>query len=245
MYKILLVEDDKSIREIIVKYFSKREFEVIEAIDGYDALAKIDSSINLVLLDIMMPDINGLEVCYQIRLKHQCSIVFISALSDEDTQLRAFELGGDDYIAKPFLPSVLYAKCIAICKRQCQNQSHVKRFHDLLIDYTTHQVWVQNKEIYLTYREYLLLEYLTKNTNRLLEREQILNTIWGYDYYGDCRVVDTYIKKVRKKMEPCQYIHTVFKVGYMFKDGGNYEKDIENNIILKNIFNYIFRVIVC
>ena len=194
MYKILLVEEDKSIREIIVKYFSKREFEVIEAIDGYDALAKIDSSINLVLLDIMMPDINGLEVCYQIRLKHQCPIVFISALSDEDT---------------------------------------------------THQVWVQNKEIYLTYKEYLLLECLTKNTNRLLEREQILNAIWGYDYYGDCRVVDTYIKKVRKKMEPCQYIHTVFKVGYMFKDGGNYEKDIENNIILKNIFNYIFRVIVC
>lgn len=145
MYKILLVEDDKSIREIIVKYFSKREFEVIETIDGYDALSKMDRLIKLVLLDIMMPGIDGLEVCYQIRLKHQCPIVFISALSDEETQLRAFELGGDDYIAKPFLPSVLYAKCVAICKRQYKNQDHIKYFHDLSIDYTTHQVWIQNK----------------------------------------------------------------------------------------------------
>lgn len=226
MYKILLVEDDKNIREIIVKYFSKRDFIVIEAIDGYEALSKISCSIDLVLLDIMMTGIDGLEVCYQIRLKHQCPIIFISALCDEETQLKAFELGGDDYISKPFLPSVLYAKCVAICKRQYQNQMNIKQFHDLSIDYTTHQVWVQNKEIHLAYKEYLLLEYLTKNPYRLLEREQILDVIWGYDYYGDCRAVDTYIKKVRHKIAPCQYIHTVFKVGYVFRDGENNEKDI-------------------
>jgi len=226
MYKVLLIEDDKDIREIIIKYFQKREMKVIEAYDGYMGLSCIDSSIDIVLLDIMMPGIDGLEVCAMIRQQFACPIIFISALSEEETQLKAFELGADDYVSKPFLPSVLYAKCLAICKRQSHIQTEKKTFHDLTIDYTNHQVWIQNKEIYLTYKEYLLLEYLTRNPYRLLEREQILNAIWGYDYYGDARAVDTYIKKIRKKIEPCHYIQTVFKVGYLFKDGEDYEKNV-------------------
>lgn len=231
MYKILLIEDDYNIREIIVKYFQKRDMQVIEAWDGYMGLSYMDTSINLILLDIMMPGIDGLEVCQMIRQQSNCPIIFISALSEEETQLKAFELGADDYISKPFLPSVLYAKCLAMCKRQAHIQTDKKIFHDLIIDYTNHQVWIQNHEIYLTHKEYLLLEYLTKNPYRLLEREQILNAIWGYDYYGDGRAVDTYIKKLRKKMRPCCYIQTVFKVGYMFKDGEDNEEIIEKDIV--------------
>lgn len=227
MFRILLVEDDRDIREIIVTYFSKRNIDVIEAMDGYIGLSKIDETIDLVLLDIMMPGIDGLEVCYQIRQKYQCPIVFISALSEEETQLKAFELGADDYISKPFLPSVLYAKCNAICKRITLQQSDIKEYGKIKIDYLNHIVWIDNKELVLTHKEYLLIELLTKNNNRLLSREQILDSIWGYDYYGEARAVDTYVKKIRKKLGiySC-YIQTVFKVGYLFKVGDIHEEDV-------------------
>lgn len=218
--KVLLIEDEKLIRQFIVEYFQKQGEEVIEASDGYEGLSLLDESFDLILLDIMMPGIDGYEVCQQIRYQYQCPIIFISALSEEDNQLQAYQLGGDDYITKPFLPSILYAKCLAICKRQDPQVSNIKTFHHLQIDYTNHQVYIDSQHIEFTHKEYLLLEYLTKNPYRLLEREQILDAIWGYDYYGEARAVDTYIKKVRKKLGKYQYyIQTVFKVGYLFKDG--------------------------
>ena len=218
--KVLLIEDEKLIRQFIVEYFQKQGEEVIEASDGYEGLSLLDESFDLILLDIMMPGIDGYEVCQQIRYQYQCPIIFISALSEEDNQLQAYQLGGDDYITKPFLPSILYAKCLAICKRQDPQASNIKTFHHLQIDYTNHQVYIDSQHIEFTHKEYLLLEYLTKNPYRLLEREQILDAIWGYDYYGEARAVDTYIKKVRKKLGKYQYyIQTVFKVGYLFKDG--------------------------
>ena len=223
MVKILLIEDDKDIREIIKAYFHKRELEVIEAMDGYVGLSLMDQSIDLVLLDIMMPGLDGLEVCYQIRNKYTCPIIFISALSEEETQLKAFELGGDDYVSKPFLPSVLYAKVIAICKRLSLKQSEVKQFGHIKIDYTNHQLWIDDQLVVLTHKEFLLLELLTKYHDILLSREQILDSIWGYDYYGEARVVDAFVKKLRKKLGIYNhYVQTVFKVGYMFKVG---EKD--------------------
>ena len=222
--KVLLVEDEKLIRLFIVEYFSKQGAAVVEASDGYEALSLLDETYDIVLLDIMMPGIDGYEVCYQIRQSSQCPIVFMSALSEEENQLKAFQYGGDDYISKPFLPSVLYAKCLAICKRQQNTQSETKNFGKLNIDYLNHQVWLENEELSLTHKEYLLLEYLTKNAYQLLSREQILDALWGYDYYGDARAVDTYIKKVRKKLGKYQgYIQTVFKVGYVFKGGEDCE----------------------
>ncbi len=201
MYTILLIEDDIDIRSIIKTYFKKRDIVIIEAIDGFDGLSKLNNSTDLILLDIMMPGIDGYEVCYQIRQSSQCPIVFMSALSEEENQLKAFQYGGDDYISKPFLP-----------------------FGKLNIDYLNHQVWLENEELSLTHKEYLLLEYLTKNAYQLLSREQILDALWGYDYYGDARAVDTYIKKVRKKLGKYQgYIQTVFKVGYVFKGGEDCE----------------------
>lgn len=225
MFKILLIEDDKNIRDIIITYFKKRNMQVIEAYDGYMGMSLMDSSIDLILLDIMMPGIDGIETCTQLRQKSVCPIIFISALSEEETQLKAFEVGADDYIPKPFLPSVLYAKCLAICKRNSQKTVTMKIFGHLKIDYENHVVLIDNLELSLTHKEYLLLEYLTKNTNHLLSREQILDAIWGYDYYGEARAVDTYIKKIRKKLGEYQYyIQTVFKVGYIFKVGDYHEE---------------------
>jgi Response regulators consisting of a CheY-like receiver domain and a winged-helix DNA-binding domain len=224
VYQILLIEDDQDIRHIITQYFHKRDMNVVEASDGYTGLEKMNEQIDLVLLDIMMNGIDGYEVCFQIRLKYQCPIIFISALGEEESQLKAFEYGGDDFIAKPFLPSVLYAKCLAMCKRQSQVQKDIQTFHHLTIDYTNHQVYLDSYEMILTHKEYLLLEYFTKNAYQLLSREQILNALWGYDYYGDGRAVDTYVKKLRKKLGIYQYyIQTVFKEGYTFKDGENNE----------------------
>ena len=224
MYKILLIEDDLDIRNIIVKYFDKRHIQVIEASDGHMGLSLMNKDIQLVLLDIMMPGIDGYEVCQQIRYHYQSPIIFISALSDEDNQLKAFELGADDFITKPFLPSVLYAKCFAICKRQVSNSSNYKTFSHIQIDYNNHEVLLDGQVLELTHKEYLLLEYFTKHSHQLLEREQILDAIWGYDYYGQARAVDTYVKKLRKKLGKYgNYIETVFKVGYVFKEGETHE----------------------
>ncbi len=227
MVKVLLIEDDKDIRDIITTYFSKRDIKIVEAMDGYIGLSKIDESIDLILLDIMMPGIDGLEVCYQIRQKYNSPIIFISALSEEETQLKAFELGADDYVAKPFLPSVLYAKCKAILNRLSPRLEEIKQFGNIRIDYLNHIVFINNEQVSLTHKEYLLLELFTKNYNVLLSREQILDAIWGYDYYGDGRVVDSFVKKLRKKLGDYScYIITVFKTGYRFKVGEVYEKDI-------------------
>ena len=227
MVNILLVEDDYHIREIIRTFFTKKSVNVVEAMDGYDGLSKMNEHIDLVLLDIMMPGIDGLEVCYQIRQKYNCPIVFISALSEEETQLKAFELGGDDYVSKPFLPSVLYAKCIALCKRVIGKKIEKKNYGHLKIDFLGHQVWIDQELISLSNKEYLLLEYLIKNENILLTREQIVNAIWGYEFCGEYRVVDTCIKILRKKLgQYHHYIQTVVKGGYRFKVGEDNEKDV-------------------
>ena len=227
MVKILLIEDDYHIRNIIYTYFMKKGVDVIEAKDGYEGLSKINLSIDLVLLDIMMPGIDGLEVCYLIREKYNCPIIFISALSEEETQLKAFELGGDDYVSKPFLPSVLYAKCMAFCKRTVMINSDTKTYGHLKIDFLSHQVWVDHELISLTNKEYLLLEYFIKNNNVLLSREQIVNALWGYEFLGEYRVVDTCVKILRKKLGKYHgYIQTVRKGGYRFKVGDEDEEII-------------------
>lgn len=220
MYRMLIIEDDRDIRHIIHQYFKKRNIEVIEAMDGHIGISLMDGNIDIVLLDIMMPGIDGYEVCFQIRKEYEIPIIFISALSEEENQLKAFELGADDYISKPFLPSILYAKCLAILNRQSTVKKQIYYFGNIQIDYDNHEVFIDNKNINLTHKEYLLLEYLTIHHNQLLKREQILNAIWGYDYYGDGRAVDTYIKKLRKKLGQYHYyIQTVFKEGYVFKSG--------------------------
>lgn len=214
--KVLLVEDEKLIRMFIKEYFHKQEAEVVEACDGYEALTLLDDSFDIVLLDIMMPGIDGYEVCKLIRQKSEVPILFISALSEDENKLKGYELGADDFISKPFTPSLLYAKCHALLKR-LKRQSPRLEEGVICIDTDTHEVLVQDQPVTLSHKEYQLLVYLIENKRKILSRDQLLDALWGYDYYGDQRIVDTYIKKLRKKIGVASaYIHTVVKIGYMF-----------------------------
>lgn len=214
--KVLLIEDEKLIRMFIVEYFDKQKASVVEASDGYEGLSLLDDSFDIVLLDIMMPGIDGYEVCKLIRQKSDVPILFISALSEDDNKLKGYDLGADDFISKPFTPSLLYAKCKALLKRvNKENRSlDVGIIH---IDEDTHEVYIRDELIQLPNKEYLLLIYFIENRRKILSRDQLLDHIWGYDYYGDQRIVDTYVKKLRKKLlDAAPYIQTVVKIGYMF-----------------------------
>ena len=214
--KVLLVEDEKLIRMFIKEYFHKQEAEVVEACDGYEALTLLDESFDIVLLDIMMPGIDGYEVCKLIRQKSEVPILFISALSEDENKLKGYEQGADDFISKPFTPSLLYAKCHALLKRLKKQSSRLEE-GVICIDTDTHEVLIQDKPVALSHKEYQLLVYLIENKRKILSRDQLLDALWGYDYYGDQRIVDTYIKKLRKKIGVASaYIHTVVKIGYMF-----------------------------
>lgn len=214
--RVLLVEDEKLIRVFIVEYFSKQGAEVIEAEDGYKALTLLNDNFDIVLLDIMMPGIDGYEVCKLIRQKSDVPILFISALSEDENKLKGFELGADDFISKPFTPSLLYAKCHALLKRVKKENNSLDE-GIIHIDEDTHEVFVNNELIQLSHKEYTMLIYFIQNKRKILSRNQLLDQIWGYDYYGDQRIVDTYVKKLRKKiMEAAPYIQTVVKIGYMF-----------------------------
>lgn len=216
MYKILLVEDEELIRNFIKEYFSKKEIEIIEASDGLEAIELFRDDFDLVLLDIMMPHLNGYEVCRKIRDIKQTPIIFISALFEDEDQLKAYELGADDYITKPFKPSLLYAKCMALIKRDKKLLPTIK-VGDLVLHTDTHEIEIDFEKKSLSNKEFSLLMYFVENKDILLTRDQILNKIWGYDYYGDARAVDTYVKMLRKNLKGCSnYIHTVIKSGYRF-----------------------------
>lgn len=219
MMKVLLVEDEKLIRMFIVEYFTKQNAEVIEASDGYEGLALLDDSFDIVLLDIMMPGIDGYEVCKLMRQKSNIPILFISALSEEDNKLKGYDVGADDFISKPFTPSLLYAKCNALLKRFQKADDHETTLHEgkISIDENTHEVFVEDQPIKLSHKEYMMLIYFIENKRKILSRDQLLDRIWGYDYYGDQRIVDTYVKKLRKKLlGASSYIQTIVKIGYMF-----------------------------
>ena len=226
MYKILIVEDEYHIRNIIHEYFAMKNIEVVDACNGYEALELMNDNIDLILLDIMMPGIDGYEVCKQLRMKSSKPIIFISALQEEQNQLMAYDLGADDYITKPFKPSLLYAKCLAIIKRDKKVEEDIITFGKIKLDKINHLLIIDEKLQVLANKEYELLSYLCQFEGRLLSREQILNHVWGYDYFGDGRAIDTYIKKLRKKLgKYSSYIQTVIKTGYMFKVVNNDEKE--------------------
>ena len=219
--KVLLIEDEKLIRRFIVEYFAKQNAEVIEASNGYEGLDLLSDDIDIVFLDIMMPGIDGYEVCKMIRQKSDVPILFISALGEDENKLKGYELGADDYISKPFSPSLLYAKCKAILKR-VQKEYHVIDEGLIHIDLDTHEVYVDGQLIQLSHKEYMMLTYFITNKRKILSRDQLLDYLWGYDYYGDQRIVDTYVKKLRKKLNnAAPYIQTVVKIGYMFDVKGN------------------------
>lgn len=219
---VLLVEDERRMREVITDYFQREGYVIHEAADGKEALEKFqEHPIHLVILDIMIPEIDGWAVCKRIRSTSGVPIIMLTARSDEEDKLMGYELGADDYVTKPFSPKVLVAKARSLLKRASGSmgtESHVITLAGITIDKLTRSVTLGEESLELTPKEFQLLVYLMENKERVLTRESILNNVWGYDYFGDYRTIDTHIKKLRNKLkEKAKHIHTVNRVGYRFE----------------------------
>ena len=220
--KILIVEDEAKLREVLCDYFSSKWDFPTEASNGVQALDLIDkAAFDAVLLDIMMPELDGLSVCRAVRRTNDIPIIFLTALSDEEDKLLGYELGADDYVTKPFTMSVLYAKTAALIKRNQRNMLAGDRMEvsGITLVLSARKVFIGKKEILLTPKEYALLRCLMQNRNMVMSREQLLVKCWGYDYEGESRAVDTHIKRLREKLgERAACIKTVIKAGYRLED---------------------------
>ena len=219
--KILVVDDESRMRKLVKDFLVRQNFEVIEAGDGEEALDCFykDKSIALIILDVMMPKMNGFEVCKEIREKSKVPIIMVTAKGEESSELQGFELGVDEYISKPFSPKILVARVEAILRRTNQTEPEaVIQVGGITIDKTAHQVTVDGKDVELSYKEFELLTYFAENAGIALSREKILNNVWNYDYFGDARTIDTHVKKLRNKLgSKGDYIKTIWGMGYKFE----------------------------
>ncbi len=217
--KILVVDDEERIRKLIGDYLNHEGYKVIEAKDGQDALEKFysNSDLGLIVLDVMMPKKSGWEVCENIRKESQVPIIFLTALGEEYDEIKGLSLGGDDYISKPFGYEVFMARIKTVLKRSNHNNyiEEVVKLKNLEIDLKSRAVSLSGNLIEMSPKEYDLLIYLIENKNIALERERILDSVWGYDFYGDARTIDTHIKNIRSKIgEVGENIKTVRGFGY-------------------------------
>ena len=218
--KILVVDDESRMRKLVSDFLKKKGFSVLEAADGEEAIDIFfsDNSINLLILDIMMPKMNGLEVVKEVRKVSKVPIIMLTAKGQEQDELTGFELGVDEYIAKPFSPKILVARVDAILRRSNQLNEEVIEAGGIQLDIAAHKVILDGREVELSYKEFELLAYFMKNQNVALSREKILNHVWNYDYFGDARTIDTHVKKLRSKLEEKgEYIRTVWGLGYKFE----------------------------
>ena len=221
---VLLVEDERRLREIVSDYFRNEGFEVIEAEDGKKALELFaEHTIDLIMLDIMLPEIDGWSVCRRIRKESAVPIIMLTARSDEDDTLLGFELGADEYVTKPFSPKVLVARAKTLLKRADGaigvTEENAMSLAGIEVNRLSRTVLVDGEEIILTHKEFELLVYLMENKGIVLSRQHLLDQLWGYDYYGDDRTVDTHIKKLRNKLgDKAKHIGTVIRVGYKFEE---------------------------
>ena len=221
--KILVVDDESRMRKLVRDFLVKKDFEVLEAGDGEEALDVFynEKNIALVILDVMMPKINGWDVCREIRENSKVPIIMLTAKGAENDELLGFELGVDEYISKPFSPKILVARVEAILRRANKYSANdTIEFEGIVVDKAAHQVTVDGKPIELSYKEFELLAYFMENKDIALSRERILNHVWDYDYFGDARTIDTHVKKLRSKMgDKGEYIKTVWGMGYKFEVG--------------------------
>ncbi|WP_088041023.1 response regulator transcription factor [Bacillus sp. EAC] len=220
---VLLIEDETRLREIVKEYFENDDFTVIEAADGVEGFKKFNENVvDLIILDLMLPKMDGWEVCKLIREKSDVPIIMITARSEEEDQLLGFELGTDEYVTKPFSPKILVAKAKSVLRRTLDNkedETDSKTICGITINFSSRTADVNGEELQLTHKEFELLQYLIENKGIVLTRDQLLNNIWGYDYFGDGRTVDTHIKKLRHKLgEKSKHITTVIRVGYKFEE---------------------------
>lgn len=219
-YKILVVDDEARMRKLIKDFLATKNYEVLEAEDGQKALDifNMHTDINLIILDVMMPILDGWATLREIRKSSNIPIIMLTARGEERDELFGFELGVDEYIAKPFSPKILVARTETLLKRCFPENEEIKEFDGIKIDKVAHQVYIDGKEIDMSMKEFELLVYLTDNIGVALSREKILNSVWNYDYFGDSRTIDSHIKKVRKKLgKKGQHIQTVRGLGYKFE----------------------------
>ena len=218
---ILVVDDESRIRKLLKDFLIKENYSILEAADGEDALKVYEENSNkikLILLDVMMPKLDGWSVLRQIRQTSKVPVIMLTARSEEQDELFGFELGVDEYISKPFSPKILVARIKAILNRTQAKESQTKDYGGIVIDTEGRTVSVDGKPIELSLREYELLKYLLDNENVALSRDKILNNVWNYDYYGDSRTIDSHIKKIRHKLvKRVKYIKTMRGVGYKFE----------------------------
>ncbi len=219
--KILVVDDESRMRKLVKDFLSKSGYEVIEAEDGNQAVDMFfsEKGIDLVILDVMMPGMDGWEVCREIRKHSQVPIIMLTARSDERDELTGFELGVDEYITKPFSPKILVARVEAIMRRSGNAVSEQIEIGGISVDKVAHTVKVDGKNVDLSFKEFELLEYFMENKGVALSREKILNSVWNYDYFGDARTIDTHVKKLRAKLgDKGSLIQTVWGLGYKFDE---------------------------
>ena len=219
--KILVVDDESRMRKLVKDFLVKKQYKVLEAGDGEEAIEVFfgNKDISLIILDVMIPKMDGWEVCKEIRKFSKVQIIMLTAKSEENDELKGFELWVDEYISKPFSPKILVARVDAILRRANKIGADMTiEAGDIKIDKAAHIVKVKDKEIELSFKEFELLTYFIENKGIALSRENILNNVWNYDYFGDARTIDTHVKKLRSKLGDCgDYIKTVWGMGYKFE----------------------------
>lgn len=219
--KILVVDDESRMRKLVRDFLTKKDFAVIEAEDGAQAVDIFfeNKDISLIILDVMMPKMDGWQVCREIRQYSKVPIIMLTARGDERDELLGFELGVDEYISKPFSPKILVARVEAILRRtNLAEQNEALTAGGIVLDKSAHQVTVDEQVIEISYKEFELLTYFMENQGIALSREKILNSVWNYDYFGDARTIDTHVKKLRSKLgKKGEYIKTVWGMGYKFE----------------------------
>ncbi len=219
--KILIVDDEMRMRKLVWDFLVKRGYRVIEAADGQEAVDIFfkESDIALVILDVMMPKMDGYQVVKEIRSFSQVPILMLTAKGEERDELKSFETGADEFIAKPFSPRVLVARVDALLRRTgVLDKKDVLEAGGIVVNKGAHTVTVDGEAVELSYKEFELLSYFMENQGIALSREKILNNVWNFDYYGDARTVDTHVKKVRNKLkDKGEYIKTIWGMGYKFE----------------------------
>ena len=219
--KILVVDDESRMRKLVKDFLVKNGFQVIEAENGAEAVDIFfeEKDIALMILDVMMPKMDGWQVCREIRQYSKVPIIMLTARGSENDELLWFELGVDEYISKPFSPKILVARVQAILRRAYASMEDMIEYGGISLNRSAHEVMIDGKKIDLSYKEFELLAYFMENKDIALSRERILNHVWDYDYFGDARTIDTHVKKLRNKMgDTCgKYIKTIWGMGYKFE----------------------------
>ncbi|MDE7253361.1 MAG: response regulator transcription factor [Acetatifactor sp.] len=220
--KILVVDDESRMRKLVSDFLTRSQYDVLEAGDGEQALDLFyqEKDIALIILDVMMPKLDGWQVCREIRASSKVPIIMLTARGDEQDELQGFGMGVDEYIAKPFSPKILVARVEAILRRSGQmDKDEIVNYAGIEMDKAAHRVLIDGQDVELSYKEFELLAYFLENKGIALSREKILNNVWNYDYFGDARTIDTHVKKLRSKMgEKGDLIKTVWGIGYKLEE---------------------------